>query len=1057
VLDPLGASAATIDLIDDCPRDTDDVRSYLTHRLRSISDDRVAGLVGRIGSIAAGNFLYARYVADNLLSDRPLLGKALAASPMLSLPADLNDVYGQFLDRDLRYPGSPSAGENWRKLYRPLLATLAVAFEPGMTVAQIAQMLPGKPGVTITRDALKSCEQFLSGPDQLGCFRIYHQSFRDYLVKGSERIAELSEVHYQLAEALFVDSAGYWDEASDYSVANAAAHHISGLTKSSLTRAEQHHLKLQLFQLLTDFQYHRVKATRFGIDSVLRDLERAEPLLDSELQLNAVSIALRSGSGTLARDARQLSSQIVGRLKESQDPAAKQLVSSASRFRGEPWLEPMTASLQPPHGLVQTLGRHRGVISMLSFRGTQESGTASRLGTLKVWSFEAAGEVRTFDMGATITDAAFTDDGSYAAVATAIGSEQLADVEVRLLNLEDGETRALEQAPNRINRLIARVGLLLGVTLERGANDELATVIRQWEIPSGSLVAQQRLPFGMAHLDISSTNQLVGASYSGAFFGWGNTDTEPFLAPHGIWRLKISPDGQEAITASFPRIGFDDEGYDDLRLMLLDERGRRYVEEANFFPPQNLQSSTEETSIYHITFWDLRKGEAITEMADQSSRIEAFDVSPDGKLVATGSSDDTLRLWERRNGTLLETFSGHGGSVNQVCFTPDGGRVMSTGTDGILKIWRVPNDTRSRMLASSTSQHVGPHPGGVTCATGSSQRSRVVTGGAGGDVMTWDCVDGIVAGITTLSRSPITALTLAADGEVCIYGTGDGAVGTLDLRTRSFSNFQTAHLEAVTSAAFLSLGNAVSCSLDGSLVKWNLSSGEMLKVFRTPGGGSTYGREFAPIRALRVVPDGRSVVTLGYDFMPEFGKGMRTLSLWDLEDPGGQRFVVDQVFADRESVEDFELLPNTSRLVGAVGYGRELVAWQLPACEEVARVAVGDSPVKLLANVGESLVAMVSMDASIHMWNLDQSSVSAAVGRHEAEVTTMSVSPDGAFLLTGDESGCARAWSVRTRELLSEFTADAALTTSCSGGDRTFVLGDSAGTVHLLRLRLADD
>ena len=52
--------------------------------------------------------------------------------------------------------------------------------------------------------------------------------------------------------------------------------------------------------------------------------------------------------------------------------------------------------------------------------------------------------------------------------------------------------------------------------------------------------------------------------------------------------------------------------------------------------------------------------------------VDAVAFSPDGKLVLTGSYDDTVRLWEVAGGRLVATLSGHKGTVKAVAFSPDG-------------------------------------------------------------------------------------------------------------------------------------------------------------------------------------------------------------------------------------------------------------------------------------------------------------------------------------------------------------------------------------------------
>ena len=74
-----------------------------------------------------------------------------------------------------------------------------------------------------------------------------------------------------------------------------------------------------------------------------------------------------------------------------------------------------------------------------------------------------------------------------------------------------------------------------------------------------------------------------------------------------------------------------------------------------------------------------------------SITIRSFSVciSSDGRTLASGSEDNTIKLWDIDTGKLRHTLSGLSDAVNSVSISPDGRTLASGSDDKTIKLWRV--------------------------------------------------------------------------------------------------------------------------------------------------------------------------------------------------------------------------------------------------------------------------------------------------------------------------------------------------------------------------------
>jgi WD domain, G-beta repeat len=87
--------------------------------------------------------------------------------------------------------------------------------------------------------------------------------------------------------------------------------------------------------------------------------------------------------------------------------------------------------------------------------------------------------------------------------------------------------------------------------------------------------------------------------------------------------------------------------------------------------------------------WDADTGVNTLTLTGHTSYVYSVAFSPDGKRIATASDDKTAKIWDTDTGVNTLTLSGHNESVYSVVFFPDGKRIATASSDGIAKIWEV--------------------------------------------------------------------------------------------------------------------------------------------------------------------------------------------------------------------------------------------------------------------------------------------------------------------------------------------------------------------------------
>jgi WD40 repeat protein len=101
---------------------------------------------------------------------------------------------------------------------------------------------------------------------------------------------------------------------------------------------------------------------------------------------------------------------------------------------------------------------------------------------------------------------------------------------------------------------------------------------------------------------------------------------------------------------------------------------------------------------------DATTGRERSKLFGHEESVEWITLRPDGKMLASGGGEGTIRLWEMPSGEPVAVLLGaHRGEIKSLSFSPDGTMLLSAGGDEVLRLWDVAESQSAAMYTLNNS------------------------------------------------------------------------------------------------------------------------------------------------------------------------------------------------------------------------------------------------------------------------------------------------------------------------------------------------------------------